>query len=102
MRRLHLFVKIVKPAGWLIIVARCLPRERGRERVKGITEEFGTIMKLAGREGGVCPTTPQHTAGRQADMQLAQISLSPVHCSSPSDSPLLIRSSELLVLKINV
>ena len=32
-RRLHLFVKIVKPAGWIMIVLSWLRRER----VKGLT-----------------------------------------------------------------
>ena len=31
-RRLHLFVKIVKPAGWLIIVARWLAGESERHK----------------------------------------------------------------------
>ena len=71
--------------------------------MKGIRLEFGTIMKLAGREGGVCPYTPTYGSldTRQADMQLAQISLSLPIAVQVNILPL-ITTSELLVLKINV
>ena len=90
-------------AGWLIIVVRCL----ARERVKGITEEFGTIMKLAGREAGGVSGTPTYTRSDRQTCNL-QLSTRTLHCIScfsiagPQTHHSLARSSELLVLKINV
>ena len=74
-RRLHLFVKIVKPAGWLIIVARCLAR--GREWKAQQDSLARSWNWLVVRQG--CVTPHQHRAGqtgKHATLQLTCTNIS--------------------------